>query len=302
MQGLRKSSQPVIAFLLLALFCVGLGACAGPRLEPGAPVNEPEYRIAPPDTLQITVRPEPVITRDVQVRPDGKISFDLIGEIDVYGKTVAEIRDDITQRIREFIVAPDVTVTLMASNSRRYYVFGEVGRPGVYPLEGEVRVIEAIAQAGGLEDLGNGDDVAALVLADGDIDLEISRGPVAQSVLAGAEIGEARDDLALPCLTHAVRQSEVASRQVRAPRKGHGAVGRPDIEMRKALADASLGENVFQPPRFLGGQRVAIGQRLRDGGDDAVEEERGRPPRQRFRAGARRHLRSCRTSGTHGVS
>jgi len=152
MQGLRKSSQPVIAFLLLALFCVGLGACAGPRLEPGAPVNEPEYRIAPPDTLQITVRPEPVITRDVQVRPDGKISFDLIGEIDVYGKTVAEIRDDITQRIREFIVAPDVTVTLMASNSRRYYVFGEVGRPGVYPLEGEVRVIEAIAQAGGPSD------------------------------------------------------------------------------------------------------------------------------------------------------
>lgn len=151
MQFLRTPCKPGIA-LLLALFCVGLAACAGPKLEPGAPVSEPEYRLAPPDMLQITVRPEPVITRDVQVRPDGKISFDLIGEIDVYGKTIAEIRDDITTRIREFIVAPDVTVTLMASNSRRYYVFGEVGRPGSYRLEGEVRVIEAIAQAGGPTD------------------------------------------------------------------------------------------------------------------------------------------------------
>jgi polysaccharide biosynthesis/export protein len=145
----HKPGRPGIALLLLALFGVALGACAQPKLEPGAPVTEPEYRIAPPDLLTITVRPEPVITREVQVRPDGKISFDLIGEIDVYGKTVAEIRDDITTRIREFIVAPDVTVTLTASNSRRYYVFGEVGKPGAYPLEGEVRVIEAIAQAGG---------------------------------------------------------------------------------------------------------------------------------------------------------
>jgi len=136
--------------------CVGIAvalvvsACAPAapdlRNRPGVPV---EYRIGAPDELLITVRPEPGISRPVVVRPDGKISFDLIGEVAVEGKTVAEVREEIYRRIQDFIVAPDVTVTLEGTRSRRYYVFGEVNRIGSYPLMGRVTAVEGLAMAGG---------------------------------------------------------------------------------------------------------------------------------------------------------
>jgi polysaccharide export outer membrane protein len=108
-----------------------------------------DYQIAPPDVLLVTVRPEPGISRKLLVRPDGKISFDLIGELTVGGKTVADVRQEIYDRIKKFIVSPDVTVTLEESNSRRYFIFGEVNRVGGFPLTGRVTAIEALASAGG---------------------------------------------------------------------------------------------------------------------------------------------------------
>jgi polysaccharide export outer membrane protein len=97
----------------------------------------------------ISVRPAPEITRQVVVRPDGRISFDLIGELEVQGKTVDEVRGEVTARMKEFIVHPDVTVILSQSNSRLYFMFGEVRRPGSYPLIGHVSAVQALASAGG---------------------------------------------------------------------------------------------------------------------------------------------------------
>jgi polysaccharide biosynthesis/export protein len=134
------------------------GACViAPRsVQQEGPPPSAVYRLAPPDGLQIVVRGvEPVIDRNVQVRPDGKISFDLIGEVDVQSRTVGEVREEIAKRLREFIVAPDVTVILRESNSRRYYIFGEVSRVGAYSLVGEVTAIEALASAGGATFLAN---------------------------------------------------------------------------------------------------------------------------------------------------
>jgi polysaccharide export outer membrane protein len=117
--------------------------------NPGVPPLQAEYHIAPPDTLMVTVRPEPEIARTLVVRPDGRISFDLIGDVDVRGRTVEEVREEIARRLKEFIVQPDVTVVLTKSESRTYFVFGEVARPGAYPLVGDVTALNALGASGG---------------------------------------------------------------------------------------------------------------------------------------------------------
>ncbi len=132
------------AIVVALAVCV---ACAGPT--PGAPPLETEYHVAPPDVLAITVRPEPGVPRQVTVRPDGRISLDLIGELWVEGRTVPEIREEVDTRIREFVLSPDVTVELIQSNSRQFFMFGQVNRVGAFPLVGRVTAIEALAQAGG---------------------------------------------------------------------------------------------------------------------------------------------------------
>jgi len=115
-----------------------------------------EYLIAPPDTLQVIVRGvEPEIQRQVTVRPDGRISFDLVDELTVVGKTVAQVKAELVAGLRQFIVAPDVTVILESSNSRRFFVFGAVERVGAFPLVGEVTAIEGLASAGGATFLGS---------------------------------------------------------------------------------------------------------------------------------------------------
>ena len=135
--------------LLITAAALVASGCQLPPISPGTPVRTEEYRVAPPDVLSITVSPAPEVGRDVTIRPDGQISLDLIGDLMVEGQTIAEIREAITSRMRRFIVSPTVTVTLQSSQSRRYYVFGQVRRPGAFPLIGRVTAAEALAGAGG---------------------------------------------------------------------------------------------------------------------------------------------------------
>jgi polysaccharide biosynthesis/export protein len=143
---LRGEGVRVLFLLALAVACTGCVASGG---NPGMPSMQAEYRIAPPDTLTVTVRPEPEIVREVVVRPDGRISLDLIGDVDVRGHTTSEVREEITRRLKDFIVQPDVTVALKKSESRTFYIFGEVMRPGAYPLIGDVTAVYALGMAGG---------------------------------------------------------------------------------------------------------------------------------------------------------
>ncbi len=138
------SRRVVLAILILSTL-----GCAARVAPPERPSHLLEYHVAPPDVLTISVRPAPEIVRQLVIRPDGRISFDLIGDLEVQGKTVDQIRREVTARLEEFIVHPDVTVVLSESNSRRYFVFGAVGRPGSYPLIGDVRALGALFGAGG---------------------------------------------------------------------------------------------------------------------------------------------------------
>lgn len=134
------------AIVISLLFCA---ACMTGGGKPASPSMQAAYHIAPPDTLTIVVRPEPAIEREVVVRPDGRISLDLIGDVDVRGRTVEDVRNEVTRRLKEFIVQPDVTVSLTKSESRTFYIFGEVQRPGAYPLIGDVTALYAFGVAGG---------------------------------------------------------------------------------------------------------------------------------------------------------
>ncbi len=142
------SSTP-LRIVFLAALCAAAFGCVSSAGNPGKPSLQAEYHIAPPDVLQITVRPEPLIDRELTVRPDGRISFDLIGDVEARGRTIEELRADIAVRLKEYIVQPDVTVQLKSSASRTYFIFGEVARPGAYPIIGDVTAVHALGAAGG---------------------------------------------------------------------------------------------------------------------------------------------------------
>jgi polysaccharide export outer membrane protein len=130
------------------LLAAGLSACAGTEGAPPGP-RISAYRVGPPDQLHITILPDPIIERDVIVRPDGMISIDLIGDISAGGRTTEEIASDIETRIGRFKRDARVTVALGAALSSEVTVLGEISRPSTFPLSRQTRVVEALGTVGG---------------------------------------------------------------------------------------------------------------------------------------------------------
>jgi polysaccharide export outer membrane protein len=89
------------------------------------------------------------LTLDLVVRPDGKISMPLIQDVVAEGRTAAELADTIHQRLLVFIKDPQVSVIVLQVNAPKYYVIGNVAKPGTYSLRGETSVLQALALAGG---------------------------------------------------------------------------------------------------------------------------------------------------------
>ena len=108
-------------------------------------------RLGKGDILNITVYDEPDLTMEnVPVRPDGKISFPLVGDVQAEGRSVDELTADITQRLGQYLLSAKVTVAVQQFNSMNYTIAGEVFKPGVYPLLTNVSLVDAVAKAGGL--------------------------------------------------------------------------------------------------------------------------------------------------------
>jgi len=107
------------------------------------------YRIDVGDALEINVWKEEELTRQVVVRLDGRISLPLIGDVIAAGYAPMELAKILEEKIGEIIEEPTVTVILTASNSRVYYMVGEIGS-GQYHLDTPLTMMQAIARAGGL--------------------------------------------------------------------------------------------------------------------------------------------------------
>ena len=111
-----------------------------------------DYTIGPSDVLAIDVWKDTELTRTVTVRPDGKISLPLVGELEVSGLTALIVQRLIVQRLAEYISNPQVTVIVQEVKSQTYVVVGKVAKPGAYQLGKPTNVLEAIAIAGGFLD------------------------------------------------------------------------------------------------------------------------------------------------------
>jgi polysaccharide export outer membrane protein len=112
----------------------------------------PSYQIGAGDLLSIHVWKEADLTKEVTVLSDGKFSFPLIGEVVAQGQTVTSLRDVIAERLKKYVTAPEVTVMVKEAGSRKIYTIGKVNKPGVYPLEAHMTVIQALSAAGGFEE------------------------------------------------------------------------------------------------------------------------------------------------------
>ena len=120
------------------------------------------YRVGPEDVLELSVWHEDALKKEVLVRPDGGISYPLIGEVQAAGKTVLEIREEITKRLDKFIPDAVVSVTIVKIGSQRIYVIGKVNKPGEFPVGRYVDVLQALSMAGGLTPFADSNDIRVM--------------------------------------------------------------------------------------------------------------------------------------------
>jgi polysaccharide export outer membrane protein len=111
--------------------------------------GESEFRLGPDDVIDVTVYQDKELDRTVPVRPDGKISLPLIGEMTASGKTVIDLQKEISQKLKAFVADPTVTVVVKEVNSPKVSILGEVKTPGRYKIGDRTTLLDALAMAGG---------------------------------------------------------------------------------------------------------------------------------------------------------
>jgi polysaccharide export outer membrane protein len=107
------------------------------------------YILKPLDEIEINVLGQPEMSRKFTVGPDGKITFPLIGEVEVKGRTLSEVASLLKEKLKIYIPITDITVNLATSKSVSVYIFGEVKNPGEYKFYEQPTLIKLIAAAGG---------------------------------------------------------------------------------------------------------------------------------------------------------
>ena len=156
------------AILMGTLLVLSLGASAQARQEQmadaskpkpstatntpapaAAAVSDPDYKIGPQDVLRIDVWKENEISRITPVRPDGRISLPLLNDVQAAGLTPTQLAGVISEGLKKYITNPQVTVGVTEINSRRVYVTGEVTKPGAFPLQPGMTVLQALTSSGG---------------------------------------------------------------------------------------------------------------------------------------------------------
>jgi len=158
--------RSTMLFVLLVL-SLGFGTATHAQQQTTAtPAAEPygtsEFRLGPDDIIEVSVFGEKDLSTTVPVRPDGKISINLIGEMVASGKTATELQKEIAERYKRFIAEPAVTVVVKEINSPKVSVLGEVKNPGIYKIKDRATVLDAIAMAGGLTEYAKKDRVTVI--------------------------------------------------------------------------------------------------------------------------------------------
>jgi polysaccharide biosynthesis/export protein len=159
-------SKPLAAATAGAAGGGGAGAAAplanNANNDPRADGAAAPFQIGPEDILDISVWKNPELSRTVPVRPDGKVSLPLVNDIQAAGLTPATLREQVTERLAEFIPAPEVSVMVREVHSRKVAVVGAVKTPGRFELKSPMTVLEVIALAQGFTDFASRDRIVVL--------------------------------------------------------------------------------------------------------------------------------------------
>jgi len=137
-----------------------------PAPAPAAAAFE-EYTLGVEDRLSISVWKEADMTKTVAIRPDGKITFPLVGDVQAAGRTARQLTEDLTKLLGRFIKEPVVTVVVEEINNFKVFVLGEVATQGVLTLRRRTRLLEAIALVGGMSKFADKSNVLLLRFEDG---------------------------------------------------------------------------------------------------------------------------------------
>ncbi len=177
--------KPLLRLALTAIAAMAVSAAAAPKPESDFPNigyatwsdYEPPYRVYPGDELEITVPSAPELNKTTVVQPDGRISLPLIHGVMVADRTPEEIEASLDQLYAPQLLRPEVFVGVKTAQPLKVFVGGEVDKPGVYDMPGDINALQAIIQAGGFKATAQRDKVVI-----------IRRGPDATPMLRTADL------------------------------------------------------------------------------------------------------------------
>lgn len=124
--------------------------------------GESEYQLGPEDVIQVFVWKENDLTTKVVIRPDGKVSLPLVGEVVASRKTTNQLQLEVSEKLKAFLENPVVNVIVTEVNSPKVSVFGEVRKPDVYKIKQRTTVLDAVALAGGLTEFAKKNKVVVI--------------------------------------------------------------------------------------------------------------------------------------------
>lgn len=156
--GLRAA---ILGVILAGLAGPGWAADSAPAAAPAA-AEVGGYGVNPGDILEISVWKEQDLQKQVMVRPDGYFSFPLTGDIRAEGRTVEAVRQEVANRVSRFVPDPVVSVAVLEPRGSKVYVIGQVNRPGEYPINRFVDIVQAISMAGGFTPFAQLDSIKVL--------------------------------------------------------------------------------------------------------------------------------------------
>jgi polysaccharide export outer membrane protein len=153
-----------IRWLTITIASISLLAASAPaqNLKPGDSFGESEYRLGPEDVISVFVWKEEDLSVTTVIRPDGKITVPLVGELIASNKTARELQDEIQTKLTKFLASPTTNIVVKEVNNPKISVFGEVKKPDIYRIKQKTTVLDAIAVAGGFTEFAKRNRVAVI--------------------------------------------------------------------------------------------------------------------------------------------
>ncbi len=161
----RSPGMWILSLVLASVWCwmsADLALAGSLNGTTESPAVELSYLLGPEDIIKISVWKDEHLTSDAIVRPDGMISFPLVGDVLAAGRTVEDVRADIAKRLTRFIPNAHVSVAVTKLQSYKIYVLGRVTKPGEYLVGHYTDVLQALSLAGGLTPFASENDIKIL--------------------------------------------------------------------------------------------------------------------------------------------